>query len=163
MKGKTAQEVEKELKEAGKDAEAIEKIKPHKVSVRFDSILWNIFFHVVFLLIGVWRQSSHNIHHGGKDHPIHFGLAHCNVRAQDLYPRSHLEYQFLRSMGVMPITHAMLVKPSWTMYFRFLFSVELGKQLAKAIEPELADDVPVTTHDASTNGLINFIKSKRLA
>lgn len=38
------------------------------------------------------------------------------------------------------------------------FSVELGKQLAKAIEPELQDKNPVSSHDASTNGLINFIK-----
>lgn len=39
------------------------------------------------------------------------------------------------------------------------FSVELGKQLAKAIEPELQDKNPVSSHDASTNGLINFIKN----
>ena len=39
--------------------------------------------------------------------------------------------------------------------------VELGKQLAKAIEPELADDDLVTTHDASTNGLINAYKQMR--
>jgi glucose-6-phosphate isomerase len=34
--------------------------------------------------------------------------------------------------------------------------VELGKQLAKAILPELKSSGPVTTHDASTNGLIDF-------
>lgn len=39
--------------------------------------------------------------------------------------------------------------------------VELGKQLAKAIEPELADATPVTSHDASTNGLINYYKALR--
>ncbi|XP_051835678.1 glucose-6-phosphate isomerase [Antechinus flavipes] len=38
------------------------------------------------------------------------------------------------------------------------WGVELGKQLAKKIEPELDSDKPVTSHDASTNGLINFIK-----
>lgn len=38
------------------------------------------------------------------------------------------------------------------------WGVELGKQLAKAIEPELADSKPVTSHDGSTNGLINFLK-----
>jgi len=38
------------------------------------------------------------------------------------------------------------------------WGVELGKALAKAIEPELADKNPVSSHDASTNGLINFIK-----
>jgi glucose-6-phosphate isomerase len=39
--------------------------------------------------------------------------------------------------------------------------VELGKQLAKAIEPELHGDQPVTTHDSSTNGLINYFKQIR--
>ncbi|XP_045455843.1 glucose-6-phosphate isomerase [Melitaea cinxia] len=38
------------------------------------------------------------------------------------------------------------------------WGVELGKQLAKAIEPELQDSKPVASHDASTNGLINFLK-----
>lgn len=39
--------------------------------------------------------------------------------------------------------------------------VELGKQLAKVIEPELASSAPVTSHDASTNGLINYYKMLR--
>jgi len=39
------------------------------------------------------------------------------------------------------------------------WGVELGKQLAKAIEPEMNDKNPVSSHDGSTNGLINFIKS----
>ncbi len=41
------------------------------------------------------------------------------------------------------------------------WGVELGKQLAKAIEPELKDDAPVSTHDASTNGLIGYYKQMR--
>ncbi len=39
--------------------------------------------------------------------------------------------------------------------------VELGKVLAKAIEPELQGDAPVETHDSSTNGLITFFKQRR--
>ena len=39
--------------------------------------------------------------------------------------------------------------------------VELGKQLAKAILPELDDDTSVTSHDSSTNGLINYYKEVR--
>uniref|UniRef100_A0A6Q2YTW4 Glucose-6-phosphate isomerase n=1 Tax=Esox lucius TaxID=8010 RepID=A0A6Q2YTW4_ESOLU len=38
------------------------------------------------------------------------------------------------------------------------WGVELGKQLAKAIEPELRDSSEVHSHDSSTNGLINFLK-----
>nr|KAF6318487.1 glucose-6-phosphate isomerase [Pipistrellus kuhlii] len=40
------------------------------------------------------------------------------------------------------------------------WGVELGKQLAKQIEPELDGSNPVTSHDSSTNGLINFIKQE---
>ena len=39
------------------------------------------------------------------------------------------------------------------------WGVELGKQLAKAIQPELAAPGTVMAHDASTNGLINHYKS----
>ncbi|KAJ1919189.1 glucose-6-phosphate isomerase [Mycoemilia scoparia] len=38
------------------------------------------------------------------------------------------------------------------------WGVELGKQLAKRILPELEGDKVVSTHDASTNGLINYFK-----
>ncbi|CAO2625806.1 Glucose-6-phosphate isomerase, partial [Lemmus lemmus] len=41
------------------------------------------------------------------------------------------------------------------------WGVELGKQLAKKIEPELEGSSAVTSHDSSTNGLINFIKQQR--
>ncbi|MGD9207648.1 MAG: glucose-6-phosphate isomerase, partial [Syntrophobacterales bacterium] len=39
--------------------------------------------------------------------------------------------------------------------------VELGKQLAKTIEDELQGDESVSSHDSSTNGLINYYKSIR--
>lgn len=39
------------------------------------------------------------------------------------------------------------------------WGVELGKQLAKEILPQLGDTVAVTTHDSSTNGLINHINN----
>ncbi len=38
------------------------------------------------------------------------------------------------------------------------WGVELGKALATRIRPELEQDAPVTTHDASTNRLANFLK-----
>ncbi|CAG8534107.1 7741_t:CDS:2 [Ambispora gerdemannii] len=43
------------------------------------------------------------------------------------------------------------------------WGVELGKVLAKNILPELQshDAAPVTSHDASTNGLINYFKANR--
>jgi glucose-6-phosphate isomerase len=41
------------------------------------------------------------------------------------------------------------------------WGVELGKQLAKTILPELETEAPVASHDASTNGLINAYKEMR--
>ncbi len=41
------------------------------------------------------------------------------------------------------------------------WGVELGKQLAKAILPELAGAGKIATHDSSTNGLINHYKDQR--
>ena len=42
------------------------------------------------------------------------------------------------------------------------WGVELGKQLANKILPELHDQYPVSTHDSSTNGLINAYKEMRI-
>jgi glucose-6-phosphate isomerase len=41
------------------------------------------------------------------------------------------------------------------------WGVELGKELAKAILPELESDEEISSHDASTNGLINHYKANR--
>jgi len=41
------------------------------------------------------------------------------------------------------------------------WGVELGKQLANRILPELADKEKVSSHDSSTNGLINQFKAWR--
>jgi glucose-6-phosphate isomerase len=49
----------------------------------------------------------------------------------------------------------------WNIFSFDQWGVELGKQLARRIQPELKDDRPVTTHDASTNGLINVFKEMR--
>jgi glucose-6-phosphate isomerase len=49
----------------------------------------------------------------------------------------------------------------WNIFSFDQWGVELGKQLAGKILPELADDKPVVTHDSSTNGLINAYKKMR--
>ena len=41
------------------------------------------------------------------------------------------------------------------------WGVELGKELATRILPELKSDAPATSHDASTNGLIAYYKKHR--
>ena len=46
----------------------------------------------------------------------------------------------------------------WNIYSFDQWGVELGKVLAKKILPELADAKEITSHDSSTNGLINYFK-----
>ncbi|HSK11891.1 MAG TPA: glucose-6-phosphate isomerase [Phnomibacter sp.] len=46
----------------------------------------------------------------------------------------------------------------WNIYSFDQWGVELGKQLANKILPELLDKEPVRSHDQSTNGLINCCK-----
>jgi len=49
----------------------------------------------------------------------------------------------------------------WNIFSFDQWGVELGKQLAKKILPELEDGIAVKTHDVSTNGLINAYKKMR--
>ena len=49
----------------------------------------------------------------------------------------------------------------WNIFSFDQWGVELGKQLAKSILAELKGDGLITTHDSSTNGLINTFKGLR--
>jgi glucose-6-phosphate isomerase len=49
----------------------------------------------------------------------------------------------------------------WNIFGFDQWGVELGKQLAGNILPELYDDQKVASHDSSTNGLINMFKEMR--
>lgn len=49
----------------------------------------------------------------------------------------------------------------WNIFSFDQWGVELGKQLAKAILPELEGEEAVSSHDSSTNGLINAYKQMR--
>ena len=51
----------------------------------------------------------------------------------------------------------------WNIFSFDQWGVELGKQLAKKILPELGDDKQVDSHDSSTNGLINAFKEMRMS
>jgi glucose-6-phosphate isomerase len=49
----------------------------------------------------------------------------------------------------------------WNIFSFDQWGVELGKQLAGRILPELKTDAMVKSHDTSTNGLINCYKMMR--
>lgn len=49
----------------------------------------------------------------------------------------------------------------WNIYSFDQWGVELGKQLANRILPELESDADISSHDSSTNGLVNQYKAWR--
>lgn len=49
----------------------------------------------------------------------------------------------------------------WNIFSFDQWGVELGKQLANKVLPELVSDQPITSHDSSTNGLINAYKEMK--
>ena len=49
----------------------------------------------------------------------------------------------------------------WNIFSFDQWGVELGKQLANNILPELKGDEAISAHDSSTNGLINAYKQMR--
>jgi glucose-6-phosphate isomerase len=51
----------------------------------------------------------------------------------------------------------------WNIYSFDQWGVELGKQLAKQILPELENQAEINSHDSSTNQLINTFKKLRKA
>jgi glucose-6-phosphate isomerase len=78
-------------------------------------------------------------------------------------PTTSILFQKLtpRSLGMLiaMYEHKIFVQGIvWEIFSFDQWGVELGKQLAKKIEPELASPGEVTTHDGSTNALINRYK-----
>jgi len=49
----------------------------------------------------------------------------------------------------------------WNVFSFDQWGVELGKQLANVILPELQSDKEISSHDTSTNGLINYFKQNK--
>ncbi len=117
MKGKTEEEVRRELAEKGNNAEEIEKLLPHK------------------LFPGNKPSSS--------------------------FFFNRLTPETLGALIAM-YEHKVFVQGSiWNINSFDQMGVELGKQLAKKILPELDYDEKIESHDSSTNGLINYFKKVR--
>lgn len=65
-------------------------------------------------------------------------------------------------MLVAMYEHKIFVQGSILNIYSFdQFGVELGKQLAMKIIPELENYEKITSHDSSTNGLINAYKAMK--
>ncbi len=119
MRGKTADEVRKELEKDGMKGEALEKLIPHKVFT--------------------------------GNRPTN------SIMFPKLTPRA-------LGMLIAMYEHKIFTQGIiWDINSFDQWGVELGKQLAKAILPELKAPGTVSSHDSSTNGLINHFKEYRAA
>ena len=80
------------------------------------------------------------VHHAGagRHHPAHPGHAAGHVRTQGVCARGDLGINSFDQWGV-----------------------EYGKQLARQIQPELADASAALAHDASTNALIAHYRARK--
>ena len=117
MRGKTADEVRRELQAQGGDGEALERLVPHKV---FEG------------------NRPTNTLLVKKLDPASFGAL------------------------IALYEHKVFVQGTiWGVNSFDQWGVELGKQLARVIEPELTATEPAVAHDCSTNGLINRYKKHR--
>merc|ERR1719453_954875 len=116
MKGKTDEEVRAELSKAGKSADEVDFLAPHKVfpgnkptnSIMFDKL-----------------------------------TPKCLVSLIAMYEHK------IFTQGIL-----------WDINSFDQWGVELGKELAKKILPEITAPGEVTSHDCSTNGLINHFKAR---
>lgn len=117
MNGKTEEEVETELLNAGKSAEEVARLAPFK------------------------------IFEGNK--PTN------SILVKKITPFSLGEL-------IAIYEHKIFVQGViWNIYSFDQWGVELGKQLANKILPELSGNDKVSSHDSSTNGLINAFKNMR--
>lgn len=117
MKGKGLNEVEEEMAKAGKTAEEISRIAPHRV---FEGN----------------RPSN-------------------SILVKKITPRS-------LGLLVAMYEHKIFVQGAiWNIFSFDQWGVELGKVLANGILPELRGNENVSSHDGSTNGLINAFKKMR--
>jgi glucose-6-phosphate isomerase len=117
MRGKSADEVRRELQAQGIEGDALERLAPHKV---FEG-----------------NRPTNTILVKKLD-PASFGAL------------------------IALYEHKVFVQGTiWAVNSFDQWGVELGKQLARAIEPEFAATEPAGSHDCSTNGLINRYKKHR--
>jgi glucose-6-phosphate isomerase len=117
MNGKTEDEVEAELKKAGKSDEEIKSLAPFKVF--------------------------------SGNRPTNSFL----VKKITPYTLGQLIALYEHKIFVQGVI--------WNIFSFDQWGVELGKQLANNILPELQNNQPATAHDSSTNGLINAYKKMK--
>lgn len=139
----------------------VETFNPISHGVHHDILLSNFFAQTEALMVGkneqqVRAEMGAHVQENIVPHKVFKGNKPTNsFLFQKLAPAT------LGSLIAM-YEHKIFVQGAiWDINSYDQWGVELGKQLAKAILPELTGEGVVSSHDGSTNGLINYYKEHK--
>ena len=139
---------------------------PNKVSDHQDKLLANFFAQTEALAFGKTEEEvEEELKNAGKsDEEIDFLLNYKVFQGNT--PTNSLLIKELTpfSLGqlIAMYEHKIFVQGViWNIFSFDQFGVELGKVLANKILPELENNEAISSHDSSTNGLINYYKSNK--
>ena len=106
-------------------------------------------------------QQAHQLHHDGLRFSGTSGRPHRHVRTQDLTENPITSVLPARKRSVVTLGSWFFTQGViWNINSYDQWGVELGKQLAMKILPELKADTELK-HDSSTNQLINWFKKNQ--
>ncbi|WP_439480858.1 glucose-6-phosphate isomerase [Chryseobacterium aquaticum] len=139
---------------------------PNKVSDHQDKLLANFFAQTEALAFGKTEQEvEEELKAAGKseeeiDFLINYKVFHGNTPTNSIIFNELTPFSLGQLIALYE--HKIFVQGViWNIFSFDQFGVELGKVLANKILPELENNEVVSSHDSSTNGLINYYKSNK--
>lgn len=139
---------------------------PNKVSDHQDKLLANFFAQTEALAFGKLEEEvEEELRNTGKsdeeiDRLINFKVFHGNTPTNSILFNELTPYSLGQLIALYE--HKIFVQGViWNIFSFDQFGVELGKVLANKILPELENNEAISSHDSSTNGLINYYKENK--
>lgn len=139
---------------------------PNKVSDHQDKLLANFFAQTEALAFGKLEEEVEvELRNSGKpdeeiDRLINFKVFHGNTPTNSILFKELTPFSLGQLIALYE--HKIFVQGViWNIFSFDQFGVELGKVLANKILPELENKEAVSSHDSSTNGLINYYKENK--
>ncbi|MFZ4931432.1 glucose-6-phosphate isomerase [Chryseobacterium sp. Mn2064] len=136
---------------------------PNKVSDHQDKLLANFFAQTEALAFGKLEEEvEEELRNAGKsdeeiDRLINFKVFHGNTPTNSILFKELTPFSLGQLIALYE--HKIFVQGViWNIFSFDQFGVELGKVLANKILPELENNDTISSHDSSTNGLINYYK-----
>jgi len=139
---------------------------PNKVSDHQDKLLANFFAQTEALAFGKNEEEVESeLQASGKseeeiDFLLNYKVFHGNTPTNSLLIKELNPFSLGQLIALYE--HKIFVQGViWNIFSFDQFGVELGKVLANKILPELESNETISSHDSSTNGLINYYKGNK--